>query len=162
MIVSSHVLNHDLGEYSCYTTWSRSYEADRPVMIKEENSKLHCCQVQMIYKSISPQKVMKGYQIYFFVLKAIVLAQIVLLATGHKVAESPIFAIVDTIFKISLGLFLGIYFWLFTPKGLDWEDGIIVSIGGFLILMDIQFEPLVRLYKLRDQAAVTASHTAGL
>jgi hypothetical protein len=105
---------------------------------------------------------MKGYQIYFFVLKTIVLAQIVLLATGHKVAESPIFAIVDTIFKLSLGLFLGIYFWLFTPKGLDWEDGIIVSIGGFLILVEIEFEPLIRLYKVRDEAIVTASHTAGL
>jgi hypothetical protein len=116
----------------------------------------------MISKSISPQKVMKAYQIYFFVLKTIVLAQVLLLATGHKVAESPIFAIVDTIFKLSLGLFLGIYFWLFTPKGLDWEDGIIVSIGGFLILMEIEFEPLIRLYKLRDQAVVTASHTVGL
>jgi hypothetical protein len=105
---------------------------------------------------------MKGYQVYFFVLKTIVLAQIVLLATGHKVAESPIFAIVDTIFKLSLGLFLGIYFWLFTPKGLDWEDGIIVSIGGFLILVEIEFEPLIRLYKVRDEAIVTASHTTGL
>jgi hypothetical protein len=116
----------------------------------------------MISKSISPQKVMKWYQIYFFFLKTIVLAQIVMLALGFKVAESPVFAVVDAVFKISLGLFVGIYFWLFTPKGLDWEDGIIVSIGGFLILMEIEFEPLIRLYKLRDQAVVTASHTVGL
>jgi hypothetical protein len=67
------------------------------------------------------------------------------------VAESPLFAVVDTIFKLSLGLFLGIYFWLFRPKGLDWEDGIIVSIGGFLILADIHFEPLMQLYKTRDE-----------
>jgi hypothetical protein len=46
---------------------------------------------------------------------------------------------------------LGNYFWLVTPKGIDWEDGIIVSIGGFLILMEIQFEPLVRLYEARDK-----------
>jgi hypothetical protein len=94
---------------------------------------------------------MKAYQIYFFVLKMIVFAQIVLLALGYKVAESPLFAVVDTIFKLSLGLFLGIYFWLFRPKGLDWEDGIIVSIGGFLILADIHFEPLMQLYKTRDE-----------
>ena len=85
--------------------------------------------------------------------------QIVLLGLGYKVAESPMFAIVDTVFKISLGLFLGIYFWLFMPKGLDWEDGIIISIGGFLILTDIQFEPLIRLYKTRDEVIKSVSHT---
>ena len=94
---------------------------------------------------------MKWYQTYFFILKFVVLAQIILLALGFRVAESPMFAVVDTIFKTSLGLFLGIYFWLFTPKGIDWEDGIIVSIGGFLILAEIEFEPLMQLYKTRDE-----------
>ena len=103
---------------------------------------------------------MKTYQLYFFFLKFIVLAQIVLLASGFKVAESPLFAIVDTLFKVSLGLFLGIYFWLFRPKGLDWEDGIIVSIGGFLILTEIEFGPVIALYKARDQTITTVAHTA--
>jgi hypothetical protein len=93
---------------------------------------------------------MKGYQIYFFVLKAIVLAQIVFLAAGFDAAKSPLFAFVDMLFKLSLGLFLGIYFWLFTPKGLDWEDGIIISIGGFLILAEIHFTPLIKFYETRD------------
>lgn len=101
---------------------------------------------------------MKGYQIYFFFLKIVVFAQIVLLSLGYKVAESPVFAIVDAIFKVSLGLFLGIYFWLFTPKGLDWEDGIIISIGGFLILTDIEFEPLIHLYKTRDEVIKSVAH----
>ena len=70
------------------------------------------------------------------------------------------FAVVDTIFKVSLGLFLGIYFWLFRPKGIDWEDGIIVSIGGFLILSDIHFEPLMQLYKTRDEGIKTAKSLA--
>ena len=64
---------------------------------------------------------MKAYQVYFFFLKIVVLAQVTLLSLGFKVAESPVFAIVDTIFKISLGLFLGLYFWLWRPKGIDWE-----------------------------------------
>jgi hypothetical protein len=105
---------------------------------------------------------MKTYQIYFFFLKFIVLAQIILLALGFKVAESPLFAIVDTVFKTSLGLFLGIYFWLFRPKGIDFEDGIIVSIGGFLILADIEFGPLMEIYKTRDAAIKTAGHTVGV
>jgi len=84
------------------------------------------------------------------VLKLIVLLQIIFLAAGFDAAKSPIFAMVDALFKVSLGLFLGIYFWLFTPKGLDWEDGIIVSIGGFLILSEIHFKPVIEFYNARD------------
>ena len=102
---------------------------------------------------------MHAYQVYFFVLKFIVLAQIVLLALGYKVAESSMFAVVDTIFKTSLGLFLGIYFWLFRPKGINWEDGIIVSIGGFLILTEIKFEPLLAFYNLRDETITKTART---
>ena len=78
------------------------------------------------------------------------LAQVVFLAAGFEVAKSPLFAAVDGLFKLSLGLFLGIYFWLFTPKGIDWEDGIIISIGGFLILTEIHFAPLIKFYETRD------------
>ena len=105
---------------------------------------------------------MAWYQIYFFFLKIVVLAQVVLLSLGYKVAESPMFAIVDTVFKTSLGLFLGIYFWLFRPKGINWEDGIIISIGGFLILTEIKFGPLIAFYNLRDETATTAVHTIGV
>jgi uncharacterized membrane protein len=105
---------------------------------------------------------MKWYQLYFFFLKTVVLAQIVMLALGFKVAESPVFAVVDAVFKVSLGLFVGIYFWLFRPKGLDWEDGIILSIGGFIILTDIQFGPLIQIYKARDETIKTAAKTAGI
>lgn len=105
---------------------------------------------------------MKAYQVYFFFLKIVVFSQVVMLSLGYKVAESSLFAIVDTIFKISLGLFLGIYFWLFRPRGIEWEDGIIISIGGFLILSDIHFAPLMKIYEARDVATSIAGHTIGL
>ena len=98
---------------------------------------------------------MKPYQIYFFVLKTLVVIQIIFLFLGFDAAESPLFAAADMIFKISLGLFLGIYFWFYTPKGIDWEDGIIISIGGFLILADVHFEPLIKLYEMRDKSLAT-------
>ena len=105
---------------------------------------------------------MQYYQIYFFFLKIVVFAQIVLTALGFEVAKSPVFAVVDTLFKTSLGLFLGIYFWLFRPKGLNWEDGIIVSIGGFLILTEIEFAPLLAIYDWRDDTIKTAAHKAAV
>ncbi len=93
---------------------------------------------------------MRLYQWYFFVLKGLILLQLVLTAADFRVKDSPFFAIVDTVFKISLGLFLGFFFWPYPPKGMNWEDGLIVSIGGFLILTQIQFEPIVMLYEHRD------------
>jgi len=94
---------------------------------------------------------MRLYQIYFFVLKGLILLQLVLTAAGFTVKDSPFFTIVDTVFKISLGLFLGFFFWPYPPKGMNWEDGLIISIGGFLILTQIEFGPVVKLYEARDK-----------
>ena len=102
------------------------------------------------------------YQVYFLVLKTVVLAQVTLLTLGYKVAESPMFAIVDTVFKVSLGLFLGIYFWLFRPKGISFEDGIIISVGGFLILTEVEFAPLMEIYKLREDTTKVVGRTIGV
>jgi hypothetical protein len=102
------------------------------------------------------------YQVYFLVLKTVVLAQVTLLTLGYKVAESPMFAIVDTVFKVSLGLFLGIYFWLFRPKGISFEDGIIISVGGFLILTEVEFAPLMEIYKLREDTTKAVGRTIGV
>ena len=93
---------------------------------------------------------MRLYQLYFFVLKGLILLQLVLSAANFRVKDSPLFAIVDSIFKLSLGLFLGFFFWPYPPKGMNWEDGLIVSIGGFLILLQIEFGPVVQLYEHRD------------
>lgn len=93
---------------------------------------------------------MKAYQWYFFVLKGLILLQLVLTAAGFTVKENPFFLFVDTVFKTSLGLFLGFFFWPYPPKGMNWEDGLIISIGGFLILTQIEFQPIVKLYETRD------------
>lgn len=94
---------------------------------------------------------MKGYQWYFFILKGLILLQLFLTAAGFQVKDSPFFLIVDTVFKTSLGLFLGFFFWPYPPKGMNWEDGLIISIGGFLILTQIEFQPIVKLYETRDK-----------
>lgn len=96
---------------------------------------------------------MRNYQIYFFVLKSLILLQLVLISLGFNVKESKFFLFVDTLFKISLGLFLGFFFWPYPPKGMNWEDGLIISIGGFLILTEIKFKPIVALYEQRENIA---------
>lgn len=105
---------------------------------------------------------MQLYQLYFLVLKTVVLAQVTLLTLGYKVVDSPMFAVVDTVFKVSLGLFLGIYFWLFRPKGITFEDGIIISVGGFLILTEVEFAPLMALYTVREDTTKVVGRTIGV
>jgi hypothetical protein len=100
---------------------------------------------------------MRAYQWYFFILKALILLQLGLTAAGFQVKDSPFFLVVDTVFKVSLGLFLGFFFWPFPPKGMNWEDGLIISIGGFLILTEIEFGPIKQLYETRDKAIATAA-----
>ena len=102
------------------------------------------------------------YQVYFLVLKTVVLAQVTLLTLGYKVVDSPMFAVVDTVFKVSLGLFLGIYFWLFRPKGITFEDGIIISVVGFLILKEVEFAPLMALYAVREDTTKVVGRTVGV
>jgi hypothetical protein len=103
---------------------------------------------------------MKAYQWYFFILKGLILLQLVLTGAGFTVKENPFFLVVDTVFKVSLGLFLGFFFWPYPPKGMHWEDGLIISIGGFLILTQIEFGPIVKLYETRDKLIQTTAASA--
>lgn len=103
---------------------------------------------------------MRAYQWYFFILKGLILLQLGLTAAGFQVKDSPFFLVVDTVFKTSLGLFLGFFFWPYPPKGMNWEDGLIISIGGFLILTQIEFGPIVKLYETRDKLITHTVSTA--
>lgn len=103
---------------------------------------------------------MKLYQIYFFFLKAIVALQLVLVFLKVDFAHNAVFAFADALFRLSLGIFLGIYIWLFPPKGMDWEDSILISIGGFLLLADIKFAPLLKAYEERDKLLARIRDTA--
>ena len=92
---------------------------------------------------------MKLYQIYFSLLNLLVLGRIVISVAGLEIAKHPIFDFLDILFKVSLGLFLAIYFVFFPPKGFDPKDTMIISLGGLLLLAEIQFAPLLKLYELR-------------
>ena len=43
---------------------------------------------------------------------------------------------------------------------MGWEDGLIISIGGFLILTQIEFGPIVKLYETRDKLITHTVATA--
>jgi hypothetical protein len=86
---------------------------------------------------------MKVYQIVFFILKTIVSIHLLVILFMGKNRQDFGYIINETIFKIAIGTFLGFYFFVH-PSGLEFEDRVIISIAGFVILYDINWE---RLYQ---------------
>ncbi len=84
---------------------------------------------------------MEWYHAYFGVLKVLVI--IVLAIFYFKIIsfKPPVFILIDTIFKISLGLF-NIFFFMPSNKKvkLPFEDRMIVIASGFILLMLIDFQ----------------------
>jgi len=89
---------------------------------------------------------------YFLILKSLVLVKLGLEYMKWKIAENPFFEFVEFALRVSLGVYLGVYFWIFPPAHIPFEDALIISVGGFIILTDTKFEPLMQAYKIRDNA----------
>jgi len=86
---------------------------------------------------------MRGYHILFFLLKAAISIHLLVILFMGKNRQDWGYIIDETIFKLAIGLFLGFYFFVY-PSGLDLEDQILISIAGFVILYDINWE---RIYQ---------------
>jgi len=89
---------------------------------------------------------------YFLILKSIVLVHIILDHQGYEISKFWVFEFADLLLRVSLGLYLGIKFWLFYTKSISFEDSLLVSVAGFILLTDIKFGPLIQAYKIRDEA----------
>jgi len=115
----------------------------------------------ILFLFLLPKVTMKLYQLYFLVLKFIVVAHIALVSLGFTIADSPLFTLIDSVFKVSIGLFLMVYFWFFRPKGLDWEDSAIISVAGLVILMEIKFAPILHAFQVQDQLLKAVKTNSG-
>lgn len=104
---------------------------------------------------------MKLYHLYFLALKFIVMSRVVLVSWDISLGKSQIFMIIDSLFKVSLGLFLMFYFWFFRPKGIDVEDSVIISLAGLVILTEIEFKPLLRAFEVQDQVLKAVKTNSG-
>lgn len=80
---------------------------------------------------------MKTYHIYFYFLKIILLFIICLISLKIINIDSKIYILVHTIFKISLALFLILFFYInnSAKKCLDIHDRILFIISGVILLL---------------------------
>lgn len=90
---------------------------------------------------------MKAYHIYFIVLKLLIILQIILVFCKKMTQDQDLYVITDTVFKVSVGLYLFIFFNIYSFPGLEFEDTVILRFSGTILLFDIDFTNLLRIIR---------------
>ena len=90
---------------------------------------------------------MKHYQIYFLILKAIVVLQTFLVFIKKQTEDSTIYVLTDTVFKISIALYLFLFFSINSFPGLEYEDTLLLRFAGVILLYDINFDGILKVIR---------------
>lgn len=89
---------------------------------------------------------MKAYHIYFYLLKLIILILVALISLKIIPTRNNFFIIIDSIFKLSLGLFIIIFFSTTNIDKLLKEDRILIVLSGFILILLIDYISLINLF----------------
>jgi len=81
---------------------------------------------------------MKGYHIFFYLLRIVVTGQIILVVLKKNVVTQDIKIVIDTLLKLSIGFFIIFFFWQH-DVGLDRWDIFILQFAGIVIIADIDY-----------------------
>lgn len=87
---------------------------------------------------------MKGYQIFFVILRLLVLIQLLLVFFMKQDFSPLVKLLIDSVLKLSLGLFIIIFFY-FNNVGLDPWDIYILQFSGILVIVNIDYTRLLDL-----------------
>jgi hypothetical protein len=90
---------------------------------------------------------MRAHHIYFILLKIIIAIQFALILFKKQTSDSEIYIITDTIFKISIAIYLFVFSWVFSFKELAVEDALIIRFSGVILLYDIDFKGLLKIFR---------------
>lgn len=82
---------------------------------------------------------MKLHIFYFLILKVVFLVQFILVTLGKESENSIPYLISDFVFKMSIGLFLILYFYFNKLPDLYGYDQLVISFGGVLLLYDASY-----------------------
>ena len=87
---------------------------------------------------------MKGYHIFFVMLRLLIAIQIVLVIFKKKSFSPMIKVLIDSVLKLSLGIFI-IFFFYFNNVGLDPWDIYVLQFSGILVIVDIDYGSLLHI-----------------
>lgn len=90
---------------------------------------------------------MKHYHIYFLFLKFVITLQVILVFLKKTTENSDTYVITDTVFKISIALYLFLFSILVDFPGIDFEDVLILRFSGVILLWDIEYNGILRIIR---------------
>ena len=90
---------------------------------------------------------MKGYHIYFILLKILIVLQCILIFFKKTTNDTDLYILTDTIFKISVAVYLLIFFVVYPFPGLDFEDILIIRFSAVLLIFDVDFIGLLNVIR---------------
>ena len=88
---------------------------------------------------------MKVHTLYFLILKVSFVIQFILVITGQISEHSILYLGNDFVFKMSLGLFLILYFMFNNIPDLYTYDKVVISFGGALLVYDSFYNVLPKV-----------------
>ncbi len=89
---------------------------------------------------------MEPYHYYFLTLKFFIIVALILVALNFIKEEGPIYLIIDTLFKMSLGVFIVYYFSKKVPQNsMDSHDRMLLMMSGIILLLTIDYKHTYQL-----------------
>lgn len=96
--------------------------------------------IKKTFSSLFRDLKMELYMYYFIVIKTLVLIGMIMIFLGKVPEEGPVFVLLDTIFKISLGLYIILFFGYNKVPQIDKHDRMLLVISGFILLATIPYK----------------------
>jgi hypothetical protein len=90
---------------------------------------------------------MKGYHIYFYFLKIIILIIFAMMSLKIIPINNNFTLIIDSIFKFSIGFFIIIFFLNKKIDNFNNHDKVIIILSGFMLILLIDYIKLINIIK---------------
>ena len=88
---------------------------------------------------------MRFYHLYFYILKFTVLLLLILISLKIIPINGKFFTLIDFIFKVSIGLFIVIFFSKNTSLNINKYDRLIIIMAGFILLLLIDYVDVINI-----------------
>jgi hypothetical protein len=88
---------------------------------------------------------MYAYHYVFLVLKVIILVQFALIFFNKESIDADIYIVTEVVFKTALGIFIEILMFHRPIEGLAFEDRVVLSFAGGLLMYDAWFNDFPQL-----------------
>ena len=92
---------------------------------------------------------MKGYHLFFIFLRVMVILQVVMIYFKKQTDSSDTYIMLEAISRVSVGLFLYLFFLLHPLPGLEYGDVLILQFAGILLLVDVNYSDVLGVIRKR-------------